>query len=278
MDNLFLGEISCNQTTGWVGLGLNGDFFSTSSVPTNSGDWIIGATANFSGFDQYMALNSLGPVSDLTVGGVNNVQGTLISTPAGALVLRFRRLLDTGDKFDQIILTNSLMRVSGACSNDGVVALANRSVSGRAAQVQSATVSINFGSGLVTTFDNRMILAHAIVMCIAFGIAFALGVAIGRYVPRRIAFWWFLHVAASGAGVALFIAGKKKKKNKNKNKNQKPKTKNQKPENPSLKLCFRFFSKMFLQVLLLRPFPLDGLDFPNGVCSHFPRALMLFLV
>jgi plastocyanin len=209
VDDTFFGQISCSATSGWIGLGLNGNIFSD---PLNSGDWIVGSAVNSSqSFDQFKSSSSVGPVADTLIGGVDNVRGDLF-TNNGNLVLRFVRAVNTQDSYDQVISNIANTAISAVCSNDASVVFGGRSSSSsvhvvRNTLTQFSSVTINFGTGLVTVFNNTMILVHAILMAVAFGVAFAVGIAIGRYVPRRLVFWFYLHVGASVLGLALVVAG-----------------------------------------------------------------------
>ncbi len=201
LGDTIVGELSF-PSLGWVGIGWGEDIFVESTAVT---DWVVGTLVVE---DCWKSDSVSAPVLDTSLGGITNVEGSVFIDEPGRKVLRFSRPLSTGDVYDVAISTNANMRVSVAYSDSLDVSEVRRETSLAArAVVVTKSYTLNFGTGVLLPYDNKYVVAHAVLMGVAFGILFVLGIAIGRYVPRRYALWFYLHVCCSVLGVAVVIAG-----------------------------------------------------------------------
>lgn len=61
--------------------------------------------------------------------------------------------------------------------------------------------------GYVQLINEQLILAHGLLMMIAFGVVYTAGMLVARYLPRSYALWFWIHAACGSLGLALVVAG-----------------------------------------------------------------------
>ncbi len=180
-------------TMGWIGVGFQSDIFTD---PLVHGDWIVGTAAVE---DRWKRESDVVPELDTSMGGAANVEGEVFVV-ANQRGMRFRRQLSTGDKMDAVLSDAGLIRLSIMYSDSLTVSRNTR------ATVVSQTYSVNLGTGQVQTFNNSLVLVHAVLMAVAFGIVLVAGVAIGRFLPKNYVVWFAMHAITNALGIAMVIA------------------------------------------------------------------------
>jgi hypothetical protein len=128
------------------------------------------------------------------------------STTDGKFRMRFKRLLDTGDEEnDMIIRLDEEMTVIWAysSSNPGSESFA------ATAEKHDVTgvVLIDFKTGKVTSVDDGLRqkqLAHGVMMFFGWCVLFPAALFVARYYKKQMQHWFYLHVLLVSAG-ALFV-------------------------------------------------------------------------
>jgi hypothetical protein len=201
-NDTFDGLIVVNQMNVTAGLGF---VQSLTGNPLVRGDWIVGTDVVN---DMWQQDNGPGPRDDILLGGTNDVVGNVCEF-GGQKFVQFSRPLVTADIYDVAVLTDRSMLLTAVIA-DGAPFLNTRSVQNArmlSGNARAQSIKINLGSGFVSDIDTAMIIAHAVLMCVAFGLVFVLSIAIGRYLPKRMSFWFYLHAGCSILGVCVVVAG-----------------------------------------------------------------------
>eukprot|EP00698_Gefionella_okellyi_P025351 TRINITY_DN9247_c0_g1_i2.p1 TRINITY_DN9247_c0_g1~~TRINITY_DN9247_c0_g1_i2.p1 ORF type:complete len:792 (-),score=165.34 TRINITY_DN9247_c0_g1_i2:881-3256(-) len=202
-DNLTL-EVAMTsaQTTGWLGFGLS---LSGQMIP--NGDFIIGSVGSGLITDYFCTDTRVlgcpsGMCIDILQGGTEDVLSPSWNVSAtGGIVMRFRRLLNTGDIRDVVIGNGQVYMLWAAGSSSFVSYHA----------LQRGVMSVNFVAGASSSsipidIYKTLIISHGALMTTAWLFLAIIGTFVARFLKRFS--WWFpLHIALQiSAAVLALIA------------------------------------------------------------------------
>lgn len=171
------------QSKGWLGIGLPPAAYVPGTGHNDTDMWVARVdpsnATNVLLTDQWSPVTGQ-PVLDTTLGGQNNLiypQG--IITPTGLMYIAFRRMLVTGDRFDQPVNTTALSPCLFAFFDQD-------NSFGYHGRGNVMTITCNWGNVTVTPrvsppFPYNLLVAHAVLGSIGVGLLLTMGAFWLRY-------------------------------------------------------------------------------------------------
>jgi len=190
-------EVS-GKTNGWVGIGFS------NQASMKSADLVVGwiGSSGVANITDYFSVDR-DPTLDTQLGGTNDVKNISGErTGDWPTVIRFTRMLDTGDNYDTAI-PNSEIYLLWAYGDDNSVDLITGSFN---EHVSKGLVLVNFFDGSVQDVSSvGLVKAHAILMIFVWVIMIPIAAFVSRYMKNQFAKWFNVHWGIILLAIILLI-------------------------------------------------------------------------